>query len=114
VDTTQLTLTREVFDYGSSARRDPFFSLMQSSDLRPTLNDLSLSLITYDSQGKNSVAFLVDVHTKDEYRARVGDRLGRLRVAAINAKSVVFDVEEFGFQRRETLALSDSVKVRKP
>ena len=39
---------------------------------------------------------------------KVGQTLGRMRVAQIQPKSVTFTIEEFGFSRQETLALSDS------
>jgi hypothetical protein len=106
-----MSLSREVFAYEGVGRRDPFYSLMLTSELRPTINDLIVSAIAYGSDG-GSVAVLIDRNTKDEYRARTGDRLGRLRVAQIHPKSIVFDIDEFGFQRRETLQL-DTTKVRR-
>ena len=49
------------------------------------------------------------------YRVRVGQQLGRLRVAAIRQKAVQFTIEEFGFNRQETLPLSsDTTKARHP
>ena len=104
---------RETFAYDRSGRRDPFISLMNTSELRPLVSDLRLVGVTFDAGGRNSVAVLRDLGTKDQYRVRVGQSLGRMRVSAITMRSVVFTVEEFGYSRQETLALGDSNKVRK-
>ncbi len=104
---------RETFAYDRSGRRDPFISLMTTSELRPLVSDLRLVGVTYDDAGRNSVAVLRDLGTKDQYRVRVGQSLGRMRVASITPKAVVFTIEEFGYSRQETLALGDSNKERK-
>jgi len=112
---TEITIQREVFDYDRSGRRDPYKSLMSSSDVRPLLSDLRLTAVAFDPDGNNSVAILRDSYSKQQYRIRVGQQLGRLRVAAIRQKTVQFSIEEFGFNRQETLALaSDTTKVRNP
>lgn len=112
---TEITLNREVFDYDRSGRRDPYKSLMSSSDVRPLLSDLRLTAVAFDPDGNNSVAILRDTFSKQQYRIRVGQQLGRLRVAGIKQKTVQFTIEEFGFNRQETLALaSDTTKVRNP
>jgi hypothetical protein len=103
---------REVFVYSREGRRDPFVSLMSSSDLRPLLSDLKLTGIAYDPTGRNSVAVLRDVNSKEQYRVRVGQSLGRMRVANIGTKSITFTIEEFGYSRQESLALVDSKKER--
>ncbi|MFN8570933.1 MAG: hypothetical protein U0132_02680 [Gemmatimonadaceae bacterium] len=99
---------REIFYYERNGRRDPFQSLMSSSDLRPLISDIKLVAVAFDASGRNSVAVLRDLNTKDQYRVRVGQTLGRMRVAAINPKFITFTIEEFGFSRQETLALGDS------
>lgn len=104
---------RETFAYDRSGRRDPFISLMTTSELRPLVSDLRLVGVTYDESGRNSVAVLRDIGTKDQYRVRVGVSLGRMRVASITPRTVVFTIEEFGYSRQETLALGDSNKERK-
>ena len=104
---------RETFAYDRVGRRDPFVSLMNTSDLRPIVSDLRLVGVTYDPAGHNSIAVLRDLGTKDQYRIRVGQSLGRMRVSAITPRAVVFTIEEFGYSRQETLALGDSNKVRK-
>jgi hypothetical protein len=39
--------------------------------------------------------------------------IGRMRVAAIEPKRVMFTIDEFGFSRQETLVIGDTTKVRK-
>jgi len=104
---------RETFAYDRSGRRDPFISLMTTSELRLLVSDLRLVGVTYDESGRNSVAVLRDLGTKDQYRVRVGQSLGRMRVSSITPRAVVFTIEEFGYSRQETLALGDSNKERK-
>lgn len=112
---TSVTIAREVFDYAGNGRRDPYKSLMSSSQVRPLLSDLHLTAIAFDPDGRNSVAILRDNVTKEQHRVRVGQQLGRLRVANITAKTVVFSIEEFGFNRQETLQVrSDTTKARTP
>ncbi len=114
---TEITLQRETFAYNGGGRRDPYKSLMSSSDVRPLLSDLRLTAVAFDpvGPGSNSVAILRDSYSKQQYRVRVGQQLGRLRVAAIRQKAVQFTIEEFGFNRQETLPLSsDTTKVRNP
>ncbi len=108
-----VSLERETFDYARSGRRDPFVSLMTTGELRPLISDLRLSGVTYGTNGRGSVAVLRDLNTKDQYRVKVGQSLGRMRVAAITPRAVVFTIEEFGYSRQETLPLLDSNKERK-
>ncbi len=112
---SEIVIQREVFDYSGNGRRDPYRSLMTTTDIRPLLSDLRLTAVAFDAEGDKSVAFLRDTYSKTQYRIRVGQQLGRLRVSAIRQKSVQFTMEEFGFNRIETLALgSDSTKTRNP
>lgn len=112
---TEITLQREVFDYRGGGRRDPYKSLMSTSAVRPLLSDLQLVVVVLDPDGNNSQAFLRDEFSKTKYRVRVGQQIGRLRVSAIKQKEVQFTVEEFGFNRIETLTRSsDTTKVRNP
>lgn len=111
----EITIQREVFDYNGSGRRDPYKSLMSTSDVRPLLSDLRLTAVAFDPDGDNSVAILRDSFSKKQYRIRVGHQLGRLRVSGIKQKSVQFTLDEFGFNRQETLQLSsDTTKLRNP
>lgn len=109
----EVSFTREVFNYEAEGRRDPFLSLLSSSDLRPLINDLRVATILYDPTGRNSVAVLRDQSSKDQYRVKVGQTLGRMRVTAILPKSVTFTINEFGFSRQETLVVGDTTNARK-
>lgn len=107
-------INREVFAYEGSGRRDPFVSLLTTSDLKPLLADLKLTGVAYDPRGQNSVAVLRDITSKDQYKVRVGQTIGRMRVAAIQPKAVIFTIEEFGYSRQELLPIAppDSTKMR--
>lgn len=120
---------REIFAYERAGRRDPFISLMTTSEIRPLLPDLRLVGIAYDATGRNSVAVLREdaqdqnrgptrgaAGTADVplYRVKEGQQLGRMRVARIGPKSVTFTIEEFGYSRQETLTISASNTEKKP
>jgi hypothetical protein len=105
-----ITVDREVFRYSSDGRRDPFKTLISSSEIRPVLADLRLTTVALDPSGRNSVAVLRDLVTKEPYRVKVGSALGRMRVVRIEQKAVTFAIEEFGFSRQATLAMGDSTR----
>ena len=102
---------RETFDYTRDTRRDPFVSLMTTSDLRPTLSDLRLTGILYDLSGRRPVAILRDI-AGGQWRVTTGMTLGRMRVAQIKPKTIIFTIEEFGFNRQDSLILGDTTRVR--
>lgn len=108
----EVLINREAYSYPGGGRRDPFVSLMNTEELRPLLGDLKLVAIAFDATGRNSVAILRDITTKEQYRVKLGQDIGRMRVAAIHEKNVVFGIEEFGYSRQESLAMTDSTKVR--
>lgn len=111
-DAGKQLISRETYTYAGAGRRDPFVSLMNTEELRPLFQDLKLVAVAFDASGRNSVAVLRDVTSKIQYRVKVGQEIGRMRVAAISEKSVRFGIEEFGYSRQETLAMNDSTKVR--
>lgn len=108
---TSTDVMRETFDYTRDARRDPFVSLMTTSDLRPTLSDLRLTGILYDLSGRRPVAILRDI-AGGQWRVTTGMTLGRMRVAQIKPKTIIFTIEEFGFNRQDSLVLGDTTRVR--
>jgi hypothetical protein len=108
----EVLINRESYSYPGAGRRDPFVSLMNTEEIRPLIGDLKLVAIAFDATGRNSVAVLRDIGTKEQYRVKVGQQIGRMRVAAIHEKDVVFGIEEFGYSRQESVAMSDSTKVR--
>jgi len=108
----KVVIRREVFSYEQSGRRDPFVSLMTVGELRPMISDLAISGILIDPTGRNSVAVLRDVSSHEQYRVKVGQQLGRMRVARITQKAVTFTIEEFGYSRQQELAMDDSNQAR--
>lgn len=97
---------RETFAYAGGSR-DPFESLLDMATSGPELPDLMLIAIYQDlAYNSNSVALLRDRTNDRRFKLRVGDQLGRLKVAQIRQKDVVFIVEDFGFERQETLSLT--------
>ncbi|HVH66943.1 MAG TPA: hypothetical protein VM716_03670 [Gemmatimonadales bacterium] len=99
-------LVREVFSYEGGGR-DPFMSLLRSGDIRPLLSDLRLVGIYYDARyPTRSVAVLRDVTNNKVYRVKPGDVIGRLKTTTIRPREIVFTVQEFGFERQESLQLA--------
>ena len=105
-------VTREVYEYVADGRRDPFFSLILTEDLRPLLSDLKLVAVLYDASGRRSVAVMRDLATNAQYRVNPGQTIGRMRVAQIKPRVVIFTIDEFGLSRQDSLFLVDSTKVR--
>lgn len=103
-----VAIEREVYGYAPGGRRDPFRPLITTSALRPLASELRLVAVAFDPSGVGSVAILRDTTAKVQHRVRVGQLLGRMRVAQIRPRQVVFTVEELGYSRREVLALHDS------
>jgi hypothetical protein len=96
-------LIREVFAYRGSGR-DPFISLLESGDVRPLAQDLRVTTITYDPRYPSaSVAVLRDTLAGKRYSVRMGDELGRMRVAEISPLQVVLILSEFGSERQVVL-----------
>lgn len=105
-DTIPLSLMREVFTFQGGGR-DPFVSLLKTGDVRPMISDLKLVAVVYDDRySARSVAVLRDVTTGKRYRAKAGDVIGRLRVTQIRPREVVFTIQEFGFERQQSLSLA--------
>ena len=105
-------VTREVYTYAGDGRRDPFFSLILTDDLRPLLADLRLVGILYQASGGRAVAIMRDVQTNAQYRVANGTTLGRMRVTQIRPRAVMFSIDEFGLSRQDSLVWSDTTKVR--
>lgn len=103
------TLMREVFDYPSSGRRDPFEPLSTGQDLGPRFEDLRLAGVIY-SPDRGSIAVLVDVATQRRYRVWEGDVLGGARLISVGQDHAEFLVTVFGVSRRDTLRLKSQDK----
>ena len=106
IDTTggKVEYRREVFHYGG-ASRDPFLTLINSSDVRPMITDLRLVSVIYDPHYGRSVAVVRESPGDKIHRLKRGDTVGRLRVIQIREYEVVFQVVEFGAEHQEHLFL---------
>jgi hypothetical protein len=105
-------VSREIFTYDAAGRRDPFYSLILTDDLRPLLSDLKLVGVLYEASGRRSVAIFRDVLTNAQYRVQTGMALGRMRVAQIKPRGVIFTIDEFGLSRQDSLMMTDTTMVR--
>ena len=105
-------ILRESFDYDPKGRRDPFFSLLATDELRPTVSDLRIMGILYDPSGRRSIVTLRDIQTQTRYNVTTGTTLGRMKVVLIKPKAIYFSIEEFGLNRQDSLVLGDTSKVR--
>lgn len=96
---------RETFAY-SGANRDPFVSLIDLPSEGPEFVNLQLVAVYQDLRyAGNSIAVVRDKGANKRYNVRVGDRIGRMKIAQIRQRDVVFTIEELGFERQETLSL---------
>lgn len=97
---------RETFEYAGGTR-DPFASLVSLKATGPSIDNLQLVAIYESRSGgvTSSVAVLREKDSGKRYMLREGESLGRMRVARIATKDVTFQIEDFGFERQETLSL---------
>jgi len=93
---------REVFEYPSMGRRDPFRPLNAGEQIGPRFENLRVSGVLFNAE-IGSVAMLTDEQNGRRYRVREGDTLGEIRVVAIRLDEVDFLITSFGVSRRETL-----------
>jgi hypothetical protein len=95
---------REVFHY-TGGSRDPFQTLITSGGVGPGIADLRVVSITYDAVYGRSVAIVREIKGDRIHRLHRGDTVGRLRVLQIRQYEVVFQIEEFGFERQAVLTV---------
>ena len=99
------SLGRDSFSY-TGGSRDPFVSLLSTTRLGPELPDLVLVAIYYDTRNPSaSVVVMREKIGNRKYNLRTGDRLGRMRVTAVQPKDVSFTIDDFGTERQETVSL---------
>lgn len=106
IDTTggKVEYRREVFHY-TGGSRDPFQTLITSGGVGPGIADLRLVAISYDPVYGRSVAIIREIRGDKVHRLHRGDTVGRLRLLQIRQYEVVFQIEEFGFERQAVLTL---------
>jgi type II secretory pathway pseudopilin PulG len=101
----EIEVMRETFAYGG-ATRDPFSSLINSSKDGPEIADLDLVAVYQDLRSpSNSVVVLREKVSSKRHKLRVGDRLSRAKLVQIRPRDAVFMIQDFGFERQETLSL---------
>jgi len=101
----EIEMSRETFSYGGAAR-DPFMSLLNLAKNGPELADLQLVGIYQNLRNPSgSVAVFREKEGGKRHKLRAGDQVGRSRLVQIRDRDVVFVIEDFGFERQETLSL---------
>ncbi len=101
----EIEVMRETFAYGG-ATRDPFSSLINRSKDGPEIADLELVGVYQDLRSpSNSVVVLREKVSSKRHKMRVGDQLSRARLVQIRPRDAVFMIQDFGFERQETLSL---------
>jgi uncharacterized lipoprotein NlpE involved in copper resistance len=101
----EIEMSRETFSYGGAAR-DPFNSLFNMAKNGPELADLQLVGIYQNLRTPSgSVAVFREKEGGKRHKLRAGDQVGRSRLVQIRERDVVFMIEDFGFERQETLSL---------
>jgi hypothetical protein len=101
----EMDMSRETFAY-SGAARDPFNSLLNMAKTGPELADLQLVGIYQNLRAPSaSIAVFREKDGGKRHKLRAGDQVGRSRLVSIRERDVVFMIEDFGFERQETLSL---------
>jgi hypothetical protein len=101
----EIDVLRESFAYAGGTR-DPFSSLISLDKSGPEIADLDLVGVYLDLRTpSNNVVVLREKTSAKRHKMRVGDQLGRARLTQIRARDAVFVIQDFGFERQETLSL---------
>ena len=102
----EIDVLRETFAYAGGTR-DPFNSLINKGKDGPEIGDLDLVGVYLDlrTPSNNVVVLREKATTAKRHKMRVGDQLGRSRLTQIRARDAVFTIQDFGFERQETLSL---------
>jgi hypothetical protein len=101
----EMEMSRETFAYSGSTR-DPFNSLLNMAKSGPEVADLLLvGLYRNLRSPRASVAVFREKDGGKRHKLRAGDQLGRSRLVQIRERDVVFMIEDFGFERQDTLSL---------
>jgi hypothetical protein len=101
----EIDVMRETFAYAGGTR-DPFASLINVDKNGPEVADLDLVGVYLDLRTpSNTVVVLREKASAKRHKMRVGDELGRARLVQIRARDAVFKIQDFGFERQETLSL---------
>jgi hypothetical protein len=114
----ELVFEREVFEYPSFPRSNPFLAQSANPQGGPRFERLTLTGIIWDPDPTFSVAVLstgalsvapdgtVTMAPGEAYNAKVGQRIGNTTIREIQRDRVVVDVEEFGLTDRRTMFIA--------
>jgi hypothetical protein len=101
----EIEVMRETFAY-TGGTRDPFNSLINLADAGPEIADLELVGVYQNLQSpSSSIVVLREKANGKRYKLRVGDQVGRARLGLIRPRDAVFTIQDFGYERQETLSL---------
>lgn len=101
----EIEVMRETFAYGGGTR-DPFLSLINLTSMGPEIGDLELVGVYQNLRSRtNSIVVLREKVTLKRHKLRVGDQVGRARLVQIQPRDAVFTIQDFGYERQETLSL---------
>ena len=101
----EIEVMRETFAY-TGGTRDPFNSLINMASAGPELGELELVGVYQDLRASsNSIVVLREKVSLKRHKMRVGDRVGRARLVQIRPRDAVFTIQDFGYERQETLSL---------
>lgn len=112
---TELVFEREVFDYPSFTRRNPFRPLVGVAGGGPRFEQLNLIGIVYSPDPAQSVAVLstggvqvaadgtMSAVAGDAHYLKVGDTIGNVTIVEIRRDAVVVDVQVFDSVEREIM-----------
>ena len=101
----EIEVMRETFAYGGGTR-DPFASLIDVASTGPDFGNLELVGVYQNLRTRsNSLVVLREKVSGKRYKLRVGDDVGRARLVQIRPRDAVFTIQDFGYERQETLSL---------
>ncbi len=101
----EIEVMREAYAYGGGTR-DPFLSLINLTSLGPEIADLDLVGVYQNLRTReNSLVVLREKVSAKRHKLRVGDQVGRARLMQIRPREAVFMIQDFGYERQETLSL---------
>ncbi len=101
----EIEVMRETFAYAGGTR-DPFASLINADASGPEFAELELVGVYQNLRDyPSSVIVLREKATLKRFKLRVGDQVGRARLVQIRPRDAVFRIQDFGFERQETLSL---------
>jgi hypothetical protein len=112
---TELVFEREIFQYPSFTRRNPFRPLLGADGGGPRYEQLTVIGIIYSSDAGFSIATLttggvtvaedgtLSAVEGDAFHLRTGESIGNTTIVEIRRDAVIVDVEVFDAVERETM-----------